>query len=127
MSNEHLGVDLLMDGDGELVVSPSGDLAITRDGRVCLLQDIAHLLETPPGDLFSHPEYGSGLGRLLGDSRPANLRGMVERTITDALAYSPQILFRIQPDEIHFEVRVLDEHEIRILLQVAGMEKLLKV
>jgi hypothetical protein len=61
---ENLGVDLLLDDDGDLVVNPAGDLAITRDGRTCLLQDVRNLLDTLPGDLFGHPAYGAGVPRL---------------------------------------------------------------
>jgi hypothetical protein len=95
---ENLGVDLLLDDDGDLVVNPAGDLAITRDGRTCLLQDVRNLLDTLPGDLFGHPAYGAGVPRLFGEEDRPDFERLVVRAITDALTYDQGVGPRIEPE-----------------------------
>ena len=96
----NLGLDLLLDADGDMVVSPTGDLAVTMDGRTTLLQDVRDLLDTLPGDLFGHPAYGAGVGRLFGEEDRADFAPMVTRAIADALTYDPSVAPRIEPDSI---------------------------
>jgi hypothetical protein len=96
----NLGLDLLLDADGDLVVSPAGDLAVTADGRTTLLQDVRDLLDTLPGDLFGHPAYGAGVGRLFGDEDRADFDALVTRAIADALTYDPSVAPRLEPDSI---------------------------
>lgn len=60
--NEHLGTDLRFDGD--LSVSPAGDLAVVS-GRACLAKDLKHRLMTPKGALWCHPDYGVDIYRHL--------------------------------------------------------------
>jgi len=97
---ENLGTDLLLDDTGDLVVSTTGDLALTPDGRATLLQDVKHLLDTLPGDLFGHLEYGAGLPRLFGEEDRADHGDLVRRAIADALTYDPSVAPRIEPDSI---------------------------
>ena len=97
---ENLGIDLLLDETGDLVVSTTGDLALTPDGRATLLQDVKHLLDTLPGDLFGHPNYGAGLPRLFGEEDRADHGDLVRRAIADALTYDPSVAPRIEPDSI---------------------------
>ena len=97
---ENLGIDLLLDETGDLVVSTTGDLALTSKGRATLLQDVQHLLDTLPGDLFGHPEYGAGLPRLFGEEDRADHGDLVRRAIADALTYDPSVAPRIEPDSI---------------------------
>ena len=97
--NAHLGVDLILGDDGELVLSPSGDLAVTQDGRDTLAQDIRHVLESLPGDLFSHPEFGAGMGRLLGGEQ-RNHEERISRAVTDALLYHPSIASRLKTNTV---------------------------
>ena len=96
----NLGIDLLLDETGDLVVSTTGDLALTPDGRATLLQDVKHLLDTLPGDLFGHPNYGAGLPRLFGEEDRADHGDLVRRAIADALTYDPSVAPRIEPDSI---------------------------
>lgn len=121
--NTHLGVDLILDGDGELVLSPSGDLAVTQDGRDALAQDICHLLETLPGDLFSHPEFGAGLGRLLGGEQ-RNHEERIARAVTDALLYHPSIASRLKTNTLKVAVSALGpaEFQLRIEAEPVGEE-----
>ena len=97
---DNLGVDLLLDDDGDLMVSPAGDLAITSDGRTCLLQDVRNLLDTLPGDLFGHPAYGAGVPRLFGEEDRPDFERLVVRAITDALTYDQGVGPRIEPESI---------------------------
>ncbi len=97
---ENLGIDLLLDDDGDLHISATGDLAITPDGRTTLLQDVRHLLDTLPGDLFGHPDYGAGVPRLFGEEDRPDFEQWVARTIEDALTYDLSVGPRIKPDSI---------------------------
>lgn len=97
---ENLGVDLLLDADGDLHLSPAGDLAITQDGRTCLMQDVRDLLDTLPGDLFGHPSYGAGVPRLFGEEDLPDFERLVVRAIKDALTYSQGVGPRIEPETI---------------------------
>ena len=99
-SYENLGIDLLLDDDGDLQISATGDLAITPDGRTTLLQDVRHLLDTLPGDLFGHPDYGAGVPRLFGEEDRPDFEQLVARTIEDALTYDLSVSPRIEPDSI---------------------------
>jgi len=65
MTSEYLGTDILFDADGDFLVSPTGDLTLVR-GNDCLLQDVCDRLETAPGDLYSHPDWGCRIKELLG-------------------------------------------------------------
>ena len=105
--NQHLGIDLILDDQGELVVSPSGDLALTQDGRKSLMQDVKNLLQTLPGDLFSHPEYGCGLSRLLGDDYDCDQK-LIERTIGDALLYNQAVASRIEDGRVLCKAQRID-------------------
>lgn len=93
MSDLNLGTDLLL-VDGDLGIASDGDLLLTPSGRTALLQDIAHLLETLPGDLFAHLDHGAGVGRLFGESG-RNLSRRVADAIADALNFSPAVAGRI--------------------------------
>jgi len=101
---DNLGIDLLLDETGDLVVSTTGDLALTPDGRATLLQDVKHLLDTLPGDLFGHPNYGAGLPRLFGEEDRADHGDLVRRAIADALTYDPAVAPRIEPDSIEVKL-----------------------
>ena len=101
---ENLGIDLLLDETGDLVISTTGDLALTPDGRATLLQDVKHLLDTLPGDLFGHPNYGAGLPRLFGEEDRADHGDLVRRAIADALTYDPAVAPRIEPDSIEVKL-----------------------
>ncbi len=97
---ENLGIDLLLDDDGDLQVGATGDLAITPDGRTALLQDVRHLLDTLPGDLFGHPDYGAGVPRLFGEEDRPDFEQLVARAIADALTYDPSVAPRIELDSV---------------------------
>jgi len=97
---ENLGIDLMLDESGDLLVGATGDLAITPDGRTTLLQDVRNLLDTLPGDLFGHPDYGAGVPRLFGEEDRPDFEQLVARAIADALTYDPSVAPRIEPDSV---------------------------
>ena len=121
--NEHLGIDLVLDNDDELVLSPSGDLALTQDGRRSLMQDIKHVLQTLPGDLFSHLEYGAGVGRLIGEENVLIKNKLLRRAIDDALAYNPDILSRVEQDDIGVQIEKIAPDEVVVNIEVQGLRE----
>ena len=110
----HLGTDILFDEDGDLVISRTGDLTLAM-GRDCLLQDVRDRLGTLPGDLFSHPDWGCGIGRLLGAMDTPLNRALAIRYIRHALEADPRIeddtitikLLTWTPEEKRFEIRFM--------------------
>lgn len=116
MVNENLGIDLLLDSSGDLTVGTTGDLVLTPTGRVCLLQDVRNLLDTLPGDLFGHPEFGAGLSRLAGEEDRPDFQRLFVRAITDALTYDDSVGPRIEMDSIKVEAvgKGLREAEFRV-------------
>ena len=100
LGSANLGIDLLLDESGDLMVGSTGDLAVTPDGRTTLLQDVKNLLDTLPGDLFSHPSFGAGVPRLFGEEDRPDFTQLVSRAISDALTYDPSVAPRIEPDSI---------------------------
>jgi len=100
----NLGRDILL-VDGDLSITPAGDVAVTGNGRVCLLQDIGHLLDTVPGDLGGHPTYGAGVSRLVGEETRQDFEALVKRAIEDALLYDESVAPRIEPESVVVTVR----------------------
>jgi len=90
MKEDFLGVDILFDAEGDLAVSPTGDLVIVQ-GRNCLLQDVRNRLEILPGDLFSHEDWGCGITRLLGAPDTALNRALTIRYLRHALEEEQRI------------------------------------
>ena len=109
-----LGCDLLLNDEGDLGISVTGDLALTPNGRVCLLQDIADLLETLPKDLFGHPGYGAGIGRLFGESYKPDFVSHVERAIKDALTNDPSVSPRLVPGNTRVDIRRFSDTELSV-------------
>ena len=90
MNLEYLGKDILFDEEGDLMVSPSGDLE-TISGLNCLKQDLRDRLETMPGDLYAHPDWGCNIRTMLGAlSSPLN-RALAVRYLRLAVLDDPRI------------------------------------
>ena len=117
----NLGCDLLLDADGDLALSVTGDLALTPRGTTCLLQDIAHLLETLPGDLFSHEEYGAGIGRLFGESYRAGFVQHVERAVRDALVNDPSVAPRLLSETVKVEMERFSDTELSVSISARAI------
>ena len=118
----NLGCDLLLDADGDFAVSVTGDLALTPRGSVCLLQDISDLLETLPGDLFGHPEYGAGIGRLFGESYKAGFVRHVERAVRDALVNDPSVAPRLLPETVQVDMERYSERELSVFVRASAID-----
>ena len=108
MQENSLGTDVLFDADGDLVVSPTGDLVIAQ-GRNCLLQDIRDRLETLPSDLFAHSAWGCGIKRLLGAPDTPLNRALAIRYLRHALEEEP----RIEDNSISIKPLVFNSEEKR--------------
>ena len=114
MRDAYLGIDLLFDADGDLVVSRTGDIELVT-GRDCLLQDVRDRLNTLPGDLYAHPDWGCRIGRLLGALDTPLNRALAVRYLRDALEEEPRIekeSISITPlafsqEEKRFEIRFM--------------------
>jgi len=90
IQEDYLGTDILLDENGDLVVSSIGDL-LSVQGRNCLLQDIRDRLETLPSDLFAHSGWGCGIGRILGAPDTPLNRAIAIRYLRYALEAEPRI------------------------------------
>ena len=108
MKEDYLGVDVLFDAEGDMVVSPTGDLVIVQ-GRNCLLQDVRDRLETLSGDLFSHEDWGCGITRLLGAPDTPLNRALAIRYLRHALEAEP----RIEDNSISIKPLVFNAEEKR--------------
>ena len=88
------------------MVSPSGDLE-TVSGLECLQQDLRDLLETIPGDMYAHPDWGCSIRTLLGAlSNPLN-RALAVRYLRLAL----QAESRIRKETVQVLVRKFDTEQ----------------
>jgi len=99
MNTDYLGTDILFDQDGDLAVSPTGDLTIVR-GNDCLLQDVRNRIETVPGDIYSHPDWGCRIKELLGALDTPLNRALAVRYLKLSILNEP----RIKPDSIQITV-----------------------
>ena len=108
MMEDYLGADVLFDAEGDLAVSPTGDLVIVQ-GRNCLLQDMRNRLEILPGDLFSHEDWGCGITRLLGAPDTALNGALAIRYLRRALEEEP----RIEDNSISIKPLVFNSEEKR--------------
>ena len=116
MKEDYLGADVLFDAEGDLTVSPTGDVVIVQ-GRNCLLQDVRNRLEILPGDLFSHEDWGCGITRLLGvPDTPLN-RALAIRYLRHALEVEP----RIEDNSISIKPLVFNSEEKRFEISFKTM------
>ena len=90
MNKDYLGTDILFDEEGDLVVSTSGDLE-TVSGLDCLKQDLRDRLETIPGDLFAHPDWGCNIHTMLGALSSNLNRALAVRYLRLAILDDPRI------------------------------------
>jgi len=127
--NKHLLIDLILDESGDFSISSSGDLSITNDGRKSLLQDIKHILETMPGDLYSHPEFGSGIKRFSGEDLAIN-KNVIIKSIKAALFYTQSIISRINPSRITFNILENEnnsESELVLELELNAIKEIIRL
>lgn len=97
------GNDILL-SDGDIVVSPTGDLLTTEDyeklnpedarfeGYFSILYSIVSKLLTQKGDNVFEPEYGSVLSDLLSTPNSPNLKTQIRTAIQQALQEDDRVL-----------------------------------
>lgn len=108
METLHLGTDIAFDSDGDLMVTPTGDLAMVS-GVDCLMQDVQDRLRTLLSDLWKHPEFGCDANRLLGAPDTPLNRALAMRAIRIALEDEPRIdpkTLQIKADRFSNEEKV---------------------
>ncbi len=112
VANSYLGIDIKFDEEGDLAVSSTGDLEMVS-GLECLKQDLRDRLETIPGDLYAHPDWGCQIRILLGAlSTPLN-RALAVRYLRLAVLDEPRIrketvqvlVRRFNSEQKEFEIR----------------------
>lgn len=111
-NTDHLGTDFAFDDDGDLMVTPTGDVALVA-GTDCLLKDVQDQLRTVPGDLWKHSAYGCSTNLLLGAQDTALNRALAQRGIRLALEQEPRInpkTIRIDPDQFTADEKTFQVH-----------------
>ena len=112
MREDYLGIDVLFDADGDLAVSATGDFVVVQ-GKDCLLQDVRDRLETLPGDLFAHSDWGCGIKKLLGAPDTPLNRALSIRY----LRYALEAEARIEDNSISIKPLVFNSEEKRFEIQ----------
>jgi len=90
MNQEYLGTDIAIDTDGDLLVGPTGDFVLVTEYD-CLRRDILDRLNTIPGDLWNHNDWGCQAGKMLGAKDTPLNRALIARHIRMALEAEPRI------------------------------------
>lgn len=84
------GVDFAFDENGDLKVSPGGRVA-TIAGPANVREAIIRRLGTARGEMFNHPEYGSGLPDLWGEGNVDVVWARAVREVREALSLEPRV------------------------------------
>jgi phage baseplate assembly protein W len=102
--SEPLGRDVVLSGDGDLVVWPSGSLGSIEGPPNCV-QALTDRLKTPVGSLPMDPNYGTGFQAEVGQN--------VNPTVTEARAQ--QVMSRIVESDKRFlavkEIKATEVHD----------------
>ncbi len=85
-----VGTDLAFDEFGDLLVGPTGDVAVAQD-RDVLARDLMDRLSCLPGEMPVHPEWGCRIRSLLGASDTPRTRMLARRYLVEALEDDPRI------------------------------------
>ena len=126
MDTRYLGTDIGFDSDGDLMVTPIGDLAVVS-GVNCLLQDVQDRLCILPGDLWKHEGFGCDTNRLLGAPDTPLNRALAQRGIRMALEDEPRIdgqSIRIEAQQFDDEAKV---YEVQFRAKGSGVSQKLVV
>lgn len=94
-ANSVLGNDLLLSHDGDLQLSPRGDLMTTDDydkirsapfdGYYNLILSIWETLNAVPGEYAFQPEFGEDIGRFIGRNLTPQSMLQLKGLVTDAV------------------------------------------
>lgn len=116
-SERHLGTDIALTRDGDLAIASNGDLGEVS-GRACLVQDVEDRLNTIPGDLWAHEDFGCETAAMLGLPQTGLNVVRALRAIRLALREEPRI------DERTLVVKALkfdnDQKLFRVSFSVVG-------
>jgi len=89
VANEKLGVDLAFDLD-DLLLTPTGDLALTED-TANVRAAVLRLLNTRPGELLAHPDIGNPVWDMLSDPITDGWLDLAKAAILTCLETEPRI------------------------------------
>jgi len=104
-----------------LHVEPTGDLALTPNGIICLLQDVTNVLDSAQGEFQQHPELGANLAALWGGSDDANARDRMKRQIENALSLDP-IASRIDGEKTEITITETSIEAFTVYIQITESE-----
>lgn len=84
------GVDMGLDGDGNLAALPGGGVAVVEE-EACLVQDLWIRVNTPRRGLWGHPTFGCDIfAWIQGDDTP-EARAGAEQELESALEEDPRV------------------------------------
>lgn len=84
------GVDFAFDVEGDLVVSPSGQV-LTVAGADNVKEAVIRRIGTALGESCRHPDYGSRLPDLVGEENDDVTWAKAVRTVKQALSLEPRV------------------------------------
>ena len=84
------GVDFAFDAEGDLVVSPSGQI-LTIGGADNVKEAVIRRIGTALGESYRHPDYGSRLPELVGEENDDVTWAKAVRTVKQAMNLEPRV------------------------------------
>ena len=99
-------------------IGPDGSFVITTSGVTCLLQDVTHLLETPTGGLYHHPDIGAGVRQFFGKDGSAKTKNRLADAVATALT-TEGVRGRLVARGSTVTVTALNEESIDIAIALA--------
>lgn len=120
--------DISLTWSTDLQISPTGDLAVS-DGPPLGTERVLRRLMTNPGDYIWHPEYGAGLGGLVGypiDAAAVEALIRSQMQLESAVAQTPEPVIAVQADlegRLYAAIRYADAEtssSLSVTLQVGS-------
>ena len=93
-------IDIAMTLDGDLKISPSGDLEIAS-GTDWLIQEINKVVRTTNPQWKTHPTIGAGVGEFIGRQNTRDVADELSSAIKDALRAAEVVSL---PDDVSVDV-----------------------
>jgi len=87
---EHLGRDLFISADDDLIIDTKDDLAQIRYGAN-LIQSLVNRLRTQIGELELHPNYGSRLPEIIGTNATTSTLSLIQLHVRESLLQEPRV------------------------------------
>lgn len=121
MVNENLGIDIKIDGDGDIIWNYKDDFVLVDDINN-LTQAVINRLKTGFDELLLHPLYGSGIPLIIGRNSITDTISLVRQSVRESLYQEPRIQ---QIDNITIQYDTVDSIKIWItILPIDSVEKL---